>query len=213
LNCGLIAVPSDAAEEVFEVRRDVILLDEQARAVEHHDVLDTARNYAARTFELASRDPELIDAVLDRIARVAPTPDCLPPDLDGVFDVARMLSEGASVAELISCEVLKNYPSLLVEAMLVSGQWQDWRSRSQDSAEFLRQAAMEWCASSFWRTHECRLEDWLQIVRDLGESLQPADLERMTDREARPVPFPPIAWFEQDQQADIERQRCKNEKS
>ena len=102
---------------------------------------------------------------------------------------------------------LKESPKFAIEAMLRAGQWQEWRYHSQCPPSMLREAAICWCASSYWRRHEPRLEDWIQIVRDLGDQIKEGDLDRMTDHDIRSLPFPPITWFEPEQYADLERWR------
>ena len=91
-----------------------------------------------------------------------------------------------------------------MEALLATGQWQQWREALARPAACSAAAAVSWCASRHWRRHEPNLEDWVQIVRDLDGRLSDADRAGMTDTERRPSPFPPIAWFESGQQADLD---------
>jgi hypothetical protein len=263
LKCALIAVPSDAAEDVFEVRRDSILLDEHGRTVEVQHPAPVARFYADEICALAADDSGLIEPVLERLGRAVPRPHDLSDDLEDILALAWMFGARIKLQQNDPCEVLKQHPELVLvedydllsnkalclvalsnamnlrqaaldeierrldqevwqgswdwdellkgspgpamDTMLTARQWREWRAATRCSPAELREAAICWSASPYWRRHEPFLEDWIQVVRDLGEGLEQRDLQRMTDSDVRSTPFPPIAWFEDEQSAALQK--------
>ena len=129
-----------------------------------------------------------------------------PPALHeaAVLEIERRVAEDAWSSNWEWDRCLDMAPSNAMEALLATGQWQQWRDGSRSPQPLLREAAVSWCGSRHWRRHEPRLEDWVQIVRDLDGRLSDSDRARMTDSERGSSPFPPIAWFESEQQADLD---------
>ena len=80
-----------------------------------------------------------------------------------------------------------------VRALLVLSHWEAWRRQTHLDEAQLRNAALAWCSSDYWKTEEPFLEHWKQVVRDLG--WLPAGASSFS--------YPVMEWFADEQRADL----------
>ncbi|HEX4960922.1 MAG TPA: hypothetical protein VF173_08795 [Thermoanaerobaculia bacterium] len=103
---------------------------------------------------------------------------------------------------------MKSDPPEITAELLEAGLWSLWRSRSGLDETGLRRAALAWMTSKIWAKRsspQVRLEDWKQVMSDLGQ-LNAADLRDLfTGRPARPARpvWPWITPFQDEQLKDL----------
>ncbi|HKI06093.1 MAG TPA: hypothetical protein VKK31_29205 [Thermoanaerobaculia bacterium] len=97
-------------------------------------------------------------------------------------------------------------PDLTTTALLRAHWWASWRNGSVLDRNGLRKAALAWLGSEVWRSRhappQARLEDWKQVVADLGDVTADELRGLFFDKPLRPC-WPWITPFQDEQIQDL----------
>lgn len=105
----------------------------------------------------------------------------------------------------MDCRISKE-PNETITALLRTDRWRQWRTGASSlPGETLRRAALAWLASEAWQDHPAparRLEDWKQVVEDLG-SLSGEEIADLRTDVSKRFPWPWITPFQDVQLRDL----------
>lgn len=100
---------------------------------------------------------------------------------------------------------MRSEPRETSDALLRTRRWSRWRSGSAAGPEVRREASLAWLSSTTWQepsAPEAHLEDWKQVVEDLGD-LRGEDIAGLVSGDPPRPRWPWITPFQDEQLGDL----------